>query len=57
MTVFITGATAGFGLAIAKKFAACGAAVVGTGRRHERLVSLKQDYSLDDAKESGRQDT
>ena len=43
MIVFVTGATAGFGLAIAKKFASDGAKVVGTGRRESRLVALKQE--------------
>jgi 3-hydroxy acid dehydrogenase/malonic semialdehyde reductase len=43
MTVFVTGATAGFGLAIVKKFAADGAKVVGTGRRESRLHALKQE--------------
>lgn len=43
MTVFVTGATAGFGLAIARKFAADGAKVVGTGRRKERLAELQKE--------------
>jgi 3-hydroxy acid dehydrogenase/malonic semialdehyde reductase len=43
MTVFVTGATAGFGLAIARKFAAHGANIVGTGRRTERLAVLKSE--------------
>lgn len=43
MTVFVTGATAGFGLAVARKFAADGANVVGTGRRAERLQALKAE--------------
>jgi 3-hydroxy acid dehydrogenase/malonic semialdehyde reductase len=41
MTVFVTGATAGFGLAIVRKFAADGAKIVGTGRRADRLEQLK----------------
>lgn len=43
MTVFVTGATAGFGLAIARKFAADGAKIVGTGRRESRLQDLKKE--------------
>jgi serine 3-dehydrogenase len=40
MTAFITGATAGFGAAAARRFAAAGWRVVGTGRRRERLDGL-----------------
>ena len=40
MTVFITGATAGFGLVTAKRFLQDGAKVVGTGRRANRLEAL-----------------
>lgn len=43
MIVFVTGATAGFGLAIAKRFAADGARVIGTGRREARLLELKKE--------------
>ncbi len=50
-TVFITGATSGFGKAIAEKFAQKGYAVVISGRRYERLQSLatelKQSYSAE----------
>ena len=42
-TVLITGATSGFGKAIAIKFAAAGNNLVITGRRKERLDSLKGD--------------
>ena len=44
MIVFITGATAGFGLATARKFAKDGAKIVGTGRRKERLDELKKEF-------------
>jgi 3-hydroxy acid dehydrogenase / malonic semialdehyde reductase len=40
MTVFITGATAGFGLATTKRFLQDGAKVIGTGRRANRLEKL-----------------
>jgi 3-hydroxy acid dehydrogenase / malonic semialdehyde reductase len=40
MIVFITGASAGFGAAIARRFAADGARVVISGRRGERLRQL-----------------
>jgi serine 3-dehydrogenase len=39
-TVFITGVTAGIGAASARRFAAGGWRVVGTGRRRERLEGL-----------------
>ncbi len=39
-TAFITGATAGFGAAAAKRFAAAGWRVIGAGRRRERLDGL-----------------
>ena len=40
MIVLVTGATAGFGLAIARRFAADGARIIAAGRRQERLDSL-----------------
>ncbi|MBV1796297.1 SDR family NAD(P)-dependent oxidoreductase [Siccirubricoccus sp. G192] len=40
MIVFVTGATAGFGLAIARRFAADGARIIAAGRRQERLDAL-----------------
>ncbi len=43
MIVFITGATAGFGLAIARKFAEDGAFIIAAGRRGERLNILKNE--------------
>jgi len=41
-TIFITGATAGFGHAMAVRFAKEGARIVATGRRADRLSSLKK---------------
>jgi len=41
----VTGATSGFGLAIARRFAAEGAHVVITGRREERLRALAAELS------------
>jgi 3-hydroxy acid dehydrogenase/malonic semialdehyde reductase len=43
MIVFVTGATAGFGRAIARKFAQDGAKIVGTGRREGRLHELARE--------------
>ena len=40
MIVLVTGATAGFGLVIARRFAADGARIVAAGRRRDRLESL-----------------
>lgn len=42
-TVFITGATSGFGEACAKLFYARGAKVIACGRREERLESVKDE--------------
>jgi len=42
-TILITGATAGFGEAAARKFAGGGWRVIGTGRRGERLRKLQQE--------------
>jgi serine 3-dehydrogenase len=46
-TILITGATAGFGEAAARKFAGGGWKVIGTGRRAERLRKLQDE--LDDS--------
>ena len=40
MIVLVTGATAGFGLSIARRFAADGARIIAAGRRQERLDAL-----------------
>jgi 3-hydroxy acid dehydrogenase / malonic semialdehyde reductase len=42
-TIFITGATSGFGKAIAEKFAATGDHLIITGRRKDRLEKLSSD--------------
>jgi len=42
-TIFITGATSGFGEACARKFAAGGDQLIITGRREDRLIALKQE--------------
>ena len=43
MIVFVTGASAGFGAAIARRFIADGARVVATARRLERLQALRRE--------------
>lgn len=43
MNIVITGVTAGFGLALARMFAAEGWHIVGTGRRADRLTALKAE--------------
>ncbi len=42
LTVFVTGATAGFGEAVCRRFAGAGARVIATGRRIERLQTLQK---------------
>ena len=41
--ILITGATAGFGKAIAYKFAEHGWNIIITGRREERLIEIEND--------------
>ncbi|WFQ80592.1 bifunctional NADP-dependent 3-hydroxy acid dehydrogenase/3-hydroxypropionate dehydrogenase YdfG [Xenorhabdus sp. SF857] len=43
MIVFVTGATSGFGEAIARKFITHGSIVIATGRRKDRLDQLKNE--------------
>ncbi|WP_265910573.1 SDR family NAD(P)-dependent oxidoreductase, partial [Erwinia billingiae] len=43
MIVFVTGATAGFGEDITRRFIAQGHKVIATGRRQERLQALKEE--------------
>lgn len=42
---FITGATSGFGRATARQFAKAGWALILTGRRHERLLALREELA------------
>jgi 3-hydroxy acid dehydrogenase / malonic semialdehyde reductase len=42
-TILVTGATAGFGAAFARRFVKDGHRVIATGRREERLADLKQE--------------
>lgn len=46
-TLLVTGATSGFGAAIARKFAAAGWNVVAAGRRAERLQPLVEEFGAD----------
>ncbi len=46
-TAFVSGATSGFGLAVARRFVADGWNVVATGRRRERLQALVEELGAD----------
>lgn len=46
-TALITGATAGFGAAMARQFAEAGWRVIGTGRRADRLRGLEEQFGAD----------
>ncbi|WP_075182085.1 bifunctional NADP-dependent 3-hydroxy acid dehydrogenase/3-hydroxypropionate dehydrogenase YdfG [Pantoea sp. 1.19] len=43
MIIFITGATAGFGESMTRRFIAAGHRVIATGRRHDRLQALRDE--------------
>ncbi len=43
MIIMVTGATAGFGESITRRFIANGHKVIATGRREERLKTLKDE--------------
>ena len=47
MKVLVTGATSGFGDAIARRFAAGGAQIIAVGRRAERLEALRAGLGAD----------
>lgn len=47
MIILVTGATAGFGLTIARRFAADGARIIAAGRRSERLDALRAELGAD----------
>lgn len=44
MIILVTGATAGFGECITRRFIANGHKVIATGRRHERLQELQEEF-------------
>ena len=53
-TVLVTGATAGFGEATARRFLAQGHKVIALGRRTERLEALKASLPADQQKNYSR---
>ncbi len=46
-SAFVTGATAGFGAALARRYIKAGVKVVGTGRRDDRLAALGKELGAD----------
>ena len=46
MIIMVTGATAGFGESITRRFIANGHKVIATGRREERLKTLKDELAI-----------
>ncbi|HAH64821.1 MAG TPA: beta-ketoacyl-ACP reductase [Rhizobiales bacterium] len=47
MKVLVTGATAGFGAAVVRRFSADGHRIVATGRRNDRLEALANEFGPD----------
>jgi 3-hydroxy acid dehydrogenase/malonic semialdehyde reductase len=47
MIVFVTGATSGFGAAIARRFARAGHVIIAAGRRTDRLAALEAELGRD----------
>jgi 3-hydroxy acid dehydrogenase/malonic semialdehyde reductase len=47
MIAFVTGASSGFGAAIARRFAAAGSRVIATARRRDRLSGLIDEFGED----------
>jgi 3-hydroxy acid dehydrogenase/malonic semialdehyde reductase len=47
MILLVTGATAGFGRAIARRFAQDGARIIAAGRRGERLATLREELGAE----------
>jgi 3-hydroxy acid dehydrogenase/malonic semialdehyde reductase len=45
--VFVTGASSGFGSAIARRFAGCGDRVIAAARRQDRLDALADELGRD----------
>src|SRR5690606_28824366 len=47
LTVFITGATSGFGAAAARRYVGAGGRVIATGRRLDRLEALRDELGVE----------